>query len=191
MIWWKITFLKKIADTSFRFVKKTSMPANPARNLGYVKCYSSSNPRPIKSPSNSRWSTILLFTSFSKTLLTKEKTNRAVVLSCRPFPNIPKYMDHWWTHFSIISVIFLVHFFMLQLLSSPIPSFILITFPRDSRESKFMSMFLLNLAFKFPFGSASKTIPWQFWMWFFAFSSMYLESNHFMSAKKNADAKVV
>ena len=114
----------------------------------------------------------------------RKKTNRAVVFSCRPFPNIPKYMDHWWTHFSIISVISLVHFLMLQLLSSPIPSFILITFPGDSRESKFMPMFLLNLAFKFPFGSASKTIPCQFWMWFCAFWSMCLESNHFMSAKK-------
>ena len=24
------------------------------------------------------------------------KTNRAVVFSCRPFPNILKYRDHWW-----------------------------------------------------------------------------------------------
>ena len=45
----------------------------------------------------SRWPTILLFTSFSKTLLTtKKKTNRAVVVSSRPFPNILRYRDHWW-----------------------------------------------------------------------------------------------
>ena len=78
----------------------TSIP-NPAKSLGYIKCYSSSSPRSAKSPSNSirrncqkicswlrrsktilemakrphfsRWSTILLFTSFSKTLLTIER----------------------------------------------------------------------------------------------------------------------
>ena len=82
------------------FVEKTSMP-NPVKSLGYIKCYSSSSSRPIKSPSNSircnckkicswlrrpktilkirkrpyfsRWSTILLFLSFSKTLLTTER----------------------------------------------------------------------------------------------------------------------
>ena len=26
----------------------------------------------------------------------RKKTNRAVVFSCRPFPNILKYMDNWW-----------------------------------------------------------------------------------------------
>ena len=31
-------------------VKKTSMP-NPVKSLGYIKCYSSSSPRPVKSPS--------------------------------------------------------------------------------------------------------------------------------------------
>ena len=85
-----------------KFVKKTSMP-NPVENLGgYTKSCSSSNPKPIKSLSNSiktvkifavdrddwlikrhwksekrphfsSWSTILLFTSFSKTLLTTER----------------------------------------------------------------------------------------------------------------------
>ena len=83
-----------------KFVKKTSMP-NPVKSLGYIKCHSSSSPRPVESPSNSiryncekicswsgrpktileirkkayssRWSTILLFTSFSKTLLTAER----------------------------------------------------------------------------------------------------------------------
>ena len=105
-------------------MKKTSMP-NPAKSLGYIKCHSSSSPRPVKSSSNSiryncdkicswsrrpktmleirkktyfsRWSTILLFTSFSKTLLTTERrlTGRwflALYLS----PNILKCWDHWW-----------------------------------------------------------------------------------------------
>ena len=35
-----------------KFVKKTSM-SNPVKSLGYIKCYSLSSPRPIKSPSNS------------------------------------------------------------------------------------------------------------------------------------------
>ena len=35
-----------------KFVKKISMP-NPVKSLGYIKCYSLSSPRPIKSPSNS------------------------------------------------------------------------------------------------------------------------------------------
>ena len=75
------------------FVKKINMP-NPVKSLGYIKCYSSSSPRSLKRPRNSdvtvrrsavdredlkphgksekrphysRWSTILLFTSFSKT----------------------------------------------------------------------------------------------------------------------------
>ena len=63
-----------------------------AKSLGYIKYYSSSSPRTVKSPSNSfrnncekicswsgkrlhfsTWSTILLFTSFSKALLTTER----------------------------------------------------------------------------------------------------------------------
>ena len=74
-----------------KFVKKTSIP-NPVKSLKYIKWYSSSSPRLIKSPSNSTryncqkiwsWSrrpkTILetrknlLLTSFSKTLLTTER----------------------------------------------------------------------------------------------------------------------
>ena len=35
-----------------KFVKKISMP-NPVKSLGYIKCHSSSNCRPVKSPSNS------------------------------------------------------------------------------------------------------------------------------------------
>ena len=83
-----------------KFVKKTSMP-NSVESLGYIKCYSLSSPRPVKIPCNcirhncekicswlrrpktiveirkkshlSRWSTIWLFTSFSKTLLATER----------------------------------------------------------------------------------------------------------------------
>ena len=84
----------------FKFVRKTSIP-NHVESLGYIKCYSSSSPRPVKAqtitsdttfkrsavdledlkpywklekrPHFSRWSTILLFTTFSKTLLTTER----------------------------------------------------------------------------------------------------------------------
>ena len=77
--------------TRLKSVKKTSMP-NPVIGLEYIKCYSWSSSRPVKSRSNSirrsavdpywnpekrshfsRWSTILWFTSFSKTLLTTER----------------------------------------------------------------------------------------------------------------------
>ena len=81
-----------------KFVKKTSMP-NTVKSIGYIKCYSSSNHNPSNSIRHncwsavdredlkpywksekrshfSRWSTILLFTSFSKTLLTTERRLR-------------------------------------------------------------------------------------------------------------------
>ena len=66
---------------------KTTSMSKPVRSLGYIKCYSSSSPRPIKSPSNLiryncqksenrphfyRWPISLLFISFSKNLLTTE-----------------------------------------------------------------------------------------------------------------------
>ena len=76
---------------------KISIP-DPVKSLGYMKCCSLSSSRRIKSSSNSisynchkvcswsrrpktileilhfsRWSTVLLFTSFSKTLLTTER----------------------------------------------------------------------------------------------------------------------
>ena len=107
-----------------KFVKKTSMP-HPVKSLGYIKCHSSSSPRPVKSPSNSiryncekicSWSrrpkTILeirkkttflqvinnsIIYKFSKDFNNhRKKTNRAVIFSCRPFPNILKYMDYQW-----------------------------------------------------------------------------------------------
>ena len=101
---------------TLKFLKNTNMP-NPVKSLGYIKCYSSINPRPVKSPSNSfrynckktcswlrrpkttleirkrphfsMWSTTPLFTGFSK-------TNRVKVFSSRPFHNILKYRDHQW-----------------------------------------------------------------------------------------------
>ena len=96
-----------------KFVKKTSMP-NSVESLGYIKCYSLSSPDLLKAlailsdttvrrsavdqdlklywksekgPHFSRWSSILIFTGFSKTLLTTERPNRVI-------PNILKYMDH-------------------------------------------------------------------------------------------------
>ena len=81
--------------------KKRKLP-NPVKCIGYIKCYSLSRPIPVKSPSNSiryncnkicsgprrpktileirkrphfsRWSIVLLFTGFSKTLLTTKKS---------------------------------------------------------------------------------------------------------------------
>ena len=91
---------------------------NSVVSLGYIKCYSSST-RPVKNSSNSirhilsvRRSAVdqedlkpcwkseksnifqgdqQLFTGFSKTLLPRKKTNRAVVFSSRLFPYILKY----------------------------------------------------------------------------------------------------
>ena len=90
-----------------KFVK-TSMP-NPVESLGYIKCYSSSSPRPVKCPSNSirynykkiwswlrrpktilnsekwqqfsRWSIILLFTSFSNNLPTERRLTDSTFLN--------------------------------------------------------------------------------------------------------------
>ena len=99
--------------------------AKPCQKPWYIKCHSSSRPRLVKSPSNSirykckkicswsrrpntileirkkphfsKWSTILLFTGFSKNLLTTaKKTNWMVVFCCRPFPNILTYRDNQW-----------------------------------------------------------------------------------------------
>ena len=103
-----------------KFVKKTRMP-DPVKSLGYIECYSSSSPRTVKNPRilsdttvsrfavdlkpywksekklhSSRWSTSLLFTSFSKTNIYRKKINPAVVFSCRPFSNILKYRYCWW-----------------------------------------------------------------------------------------------
>ena len=95
--------------------------AKPSQNFKYVKCYHSSSPRHIKSPCNSirnncqkicSWSrrpeTILKITQKSKInkpIIYKslkdftnhrKKTNRAVVFSHGPLPNILKHRDHRW-----------------------------------------------------------------------------------------------
>ena len=74
---------------NLKFVKNSRIP-NPVKSYGYIKCYISSGPRPVlrfavdredlqpywkseKRPYFSRWSTILLFTSFSKILLTTKR----------------------------------------------------------------------------------------------------------------------
>ena len=83
-----------------KFAKKNCIP-KPVKSLAYIKCHSSSSPRLVKSSSNAirhncqkmyswsrrpktilaikkrsyffRWSTILIFTSFSKTSLTMKR----------------------------------------------------------------------------------------------------------------------
>ena len=95
-------------------MKQTSRP-NPVKNLGCMKCYSSSSLRPVKSPSNSIRHNCNEISSASrnpKTILEirkkatflseinnpiiyrffkdftehRKKINRGVVFSCRPFP---------------------------------------------------------------------------------------------------------
>ena len=107
-----------------QFVKKTSIP-DRVKSFGYIRCYSSSSPWPVKSPSNSiryscqkirSWSrrpkTILeirkkftflsvinnpmIYKFFKDFTNLKKKTNMAVVFSFRAFPNILKYRDHQW-----------------------------------------------------------------------------------------------
>ena len=115
-VWPEILWLK--------FVKKTSMQ-NPVASLGYMKCCSSSSPRPVKSPSNSirhnhqiicSWlrgpKTILeirkkatfmlvinkpvIYKFFKDFTNHRKKSSRAVVFSCRPFPDILKIKDYGW-----------------------------------------------------------------------------------------------
>ena len=102
----------------------TSMP-NSVESLEYIKCYSSSSPRHVKSTSNStryNCTKICSWLKRSKTIPEvrkkdnislgdqqfyysqlfkhftnhRKKTNRIVVFSCRPFPNILKYRDNRW-----------------------------------------------------------------------------------------------
>ena len=111
-----------IWNSILKFVKKTSM-LNPVKSFGYIKWYSSSSPRPVKSPSNSirrscqkicSWlrspktmletrkkatflyviSSPIIHKFFKNFIKQRKKANRAVVFSCGPFPNILKYRDH-------------------------------------------------------------------------------------------------
>ena len=47
----KVVNLCPVKD--FSLVSTTASIPNPVENLGYIKCYSSSSPRPVKNPSNS------------------------------------------------------------------------------------------------------------------------------------------
>ena len=108
-----------------KLVKKASM-SKLVKSLGYIKCYSSSSPRSVESPSNSTrhnsqkicsWSRrpktileirkkatflwvikkpIIYYKFFEDFTNHKEKINRVVIFSSRPFPNILKYKDHRW-----------------------------------------------------------------------------------------------
>ena len=81
-----------------KIVNKTSMP-NPVKSLAYINCHSSSSPT-LASPSNSirnncekifSWSIIynpIIYKFFKDFTNHRKKTNRVVVLSSRPFPNI-------------------------------------------------------------------------------------------------------
>ena len=99
-------------------MKKTVMP-NFIKSLGYIKCYSSSSPRPVKNPRNfintavrksavdredltPYWKSekdhisqgdqqsfyLQVFKDFTNH---RKRTNRTVVFSYRPFPNVLKY----------------------------------------------------------------------------------------------------
>ena len=124
-------------STMLMFLEKTTMP-NPVQSLGYIKCYSLSSadlskalvirsetiarrsaidqkdlkPYQIseKRPHCSRWSTKLLFTSFSKILLTTEgRLTRQKFLS---LSNIPKFRDHRWDLQTTWKTRFFRHIFM-------------------------------------------------------------------------------
>ena len=113
----------------FKFVKKTGIP-NPVKTLGYIKCYSSSRTRPMKTLAillvttarrleddrehlkpywNQKKAIYLLV--INKLVICKDftnsikKANRVVVCSCRSFTNILKYRDIsvncWYQHKSL------------------------------------------------------------------------------------------
>ena len=109
-------------------MKKTSMP-NSIKSLAFIKRYISSRPKPVQSllDKTVRRSAVdredlkpywksknsyisqgdqLLFNSiiykfFKYFTIQSKNTNRAVVFSCRLFPNIFKYRDHQWNFWTI------------------------------------------------------------------------------------------
>ena len=126
--WNKANYLTQ-NSTRLKFFKKTTMQ-NSFKILGYIKCYGSISPKPVKNLSNSiryycqniySWSrrteTILemrkkasflqvinkpiIYNFFKDFSKHGKKTNRVVVFSCRPFSNILKYKDHWWDRSTI------------------------------------------------------------------------------------------
>ena len=104
-------------------MKKTSM-SNSVESFGYINCYSSSSPTPVKYPSNSircncqkiwSWSrpksileirkkaiflqvvnNPIIYKIFKDLTNHREQTNWAIVFSSRTSPNIFKYRDHQW-----------------------------------------------------------------------------------------------
>ena len=98
---------------------------NAVKSFWYIKCYSSGSPIPVNGASTSirynchkicSWSkrpkTILgirkkttfrqkinnpiIYKFFKDFTNHWKKTNKVVIFSCRPFPNILKYRDHQW-----------------------------------------------------------------------------------------------
>ena len=61
-----------------KIVKKTSMP-NPVNRLTYIKCYSLSSPRPVKSPSNSITCNCQKIYSWSRRLKTVLKIRKKAI----------------------------------------------------------------------------------------------------------------
>ena len=89
---------KYLAWNSIRlkFVKKASMP-NSVESLAYIKCNSLSSCRPVKIAANSiRYNCKKIHRFFKDFNNHRKKTNRAVVFSCRSFPNILKKSDYRW-----------------------------------------------------------------------------------------------
>ena len=111
-------FVKK-KDTSFKFVKKITMPGF-GESLGYIKCYHLSSPRRITSASNPiryNCNKICSCSRRPKTILEIkiEVTFLKVIMkhiiiyyfSYGHFPNILKYSDHQWNLSTIWNTKFL------------------------------------------------------------------------------------
>ena len=113
------TVLWKKKDTSFKFVKKMTMPGF-GESLGYIKCYHLSSPRRITSASNpiryncnkicscSRRPKTILEIRIEVTFLKVIKKH--IIIYCFSyghFPNILKYSDHQWNLSTIWNTKFL------------------------------------------------------------------------------------
>ena len=113
------TVLWKKKDTSFKFVKKITMPGF-GESLGYIKCYHLSSPRRITSASNpiryncnkicscSRRPKTILEIRIEVTFLKVIKKH--IIIYCFSyghFPNILKYSDHQWNLSTIWNTKFL------------------------------------------------------------------------------------
>ena len=97
-------------------------------SLGYIKCYSSSSSRPVKSPSNSIRhnktvleirkltpfflviNNLVIYKFFKDFTDHRKATDRAVCFSSRPFPNILKCSDNQYLYAVIFIPISLYHY---------------------------------------------------------------------------------